>query len=159
MQLLNQLCTASLFLIELARFSINTTLITIQLALFQADLLHEQDQGYLLPAGNAWTDAGFDNEGAIDFWWTHALISDEVRDSLLQSCNFNGVAPLQQRPLTPGSLEHDSKAEVRLGQLVKSCNSCSVLGAGLLVIAVWQCMLQGQVSLCKHGEGNNGSAS
>ncbi|KAL3160668.1 hypothetical protein ABBQ32_010584 [Trebouxia sp. C0010 RCD-2024] len=78
-------------------------------------------KGFLI--GNAWTDAGFDNEGAIDFWWTHALISDEVRDSLLQSCNFNGVAPLQQRPLTPGSLEHDSKAEECLNAIAKTQHS------------------------------------
>jgi len=62
--------------------------------------------------GNAWTDAGFDNEGAVDFWWTHALISDEVRDSLLRSCNFSGVGPLQHETLTAASLERNGKLEV-----------------------------------------------
>jgi len=27
-------------------------------------------------AGNAWTDAAVDNGGAVDFWWSHAMISD-----------------------------------------------------------------------------------
>ena len=63
-------------------------------------------------AGNAWTDAGFDNEGAVDFWWTHALISNEVRDTLLKSCNFSGVGPLQQSSLDGASLEHNGKLEV-----------------------------------------------
>ncbi|DBA89195.1 TPA: hypothetical protein ACH3X1_016344 [Trebouxia sp. C0004] len=66
-------------------------------------------QGFLV--GNAWTDAGFDNEGAVDFWWTHALISDEVRDSLLRSCNFSGVGPLQQEALTAASFDRNSKLE------------------------------------------------
>ena len=65
-----------------------------------------------LCVGNAWTDPGFDNEGAVDFWWTHALISDEVRDSLLRSCNFSGVGPLQQEMLTAASLDRNSKLEV-----------------------------------------------
>ncbi len=66
----------------------------------------------LLSAGNAWTDAGFDNEGAVDFWWTHALISDEVRDSLLHSCNFSGVGPLQQEAVGAASLTRNGKLEV-----------------------------------------------
>lgn len=44
--------------------------------------------------GNAWTDPYVDNRGAVDFWWSHAIISDGSRDSLLQSCNFSGVGPL-----------------------------------------------------------------
>lgn len=67
----------------------------------------------LVCVGNAWTDAGFDNEGAVDFWWTHALISDDVRDSLLHSCNFSGVGPLQQEARTAATLDRNSKLEVR----------------------------------------------
>lgn len=66
----------------------------------------------LVCIGNAWTDAGFDNEGAVDFWWTHALISDAVRDSLLNSCNFSGVGPLQQDVLQAASLDRNHKLEV-----------------------------------------------
>ncbi|DBA70172.1 TPA: hypothetical protein ACH3X2_012218 [Trebouxia sp. C0005] len=75
-------------------------------------------QGFLV--GNAWTDPGFDNEGAVDFWWTHALISDEVRDSLLRSCNFSGVGPLQQEMLTAASLDRNSKLEECLKAISKT---------------------------------------
>lgn len=72
----------------------------------------------MLRAGNAWTDAGFDNEGAVDFWWTHALISDEVRDSLLHSCNFSGVGPLRESSSTAARLERNSKLEVSCWSVV-----------------------------------------
>ena len=36
-------------------------------------------------AGNAWTNARIENMGAIDFWWSHSLISD-VR-ARLGSCS------------------------------------------------------------------------
>ena len=45
-------------------------------------------------AGNAWTDPAYDNQGAVDFWWTHALISDDIRNGLLHDCNFSGIGPL-----------------------------------------------------------------
>jgi len=92
----------------------------------------------LVCVGNAWTDAGFDNEGAVDFWWTHALISDEVRDSLLHSCNFSGVGPLQQEARTAASLDRNSKLEV-------SCplTSCSITlkGADLNAFYLKACRL------------------
>ena len=45
-------------------------------------------------AGNAWTDPAIDNEGAIDFWYGHAIISQDTRDKLKQACNFSSVGPL-----------------------------------------------------------------
>ena len=65
-------------------------------------------------AGNAWTDASFDNEGAVDFWWTHALISDAVRDGLLHDCNFSGVGPLATSDLSRTLDLNKSKVEVGL---------------------------------------------
>eukprot|EP00955_Chlamydomonas_euryale_P105286 365629-Chlamydomonas_euryale.AAC.8 len=41
-------------------------------------------QGFLV--GNAWTDTAIDNEGAVDFWWAHALISDETNQGLKETC-------------------------------------------------------------------------
>ena len=49
-------------------------------------------QGFLV--GNAWTDSGTDNRGAVSFWWNHALISDATYRGLLASCNFSEVGPL-----------------------------------------------------------------
>ncbi|DBA89196.1 TPA: hypothetical protein ACH3X1_016344 [Trebouxia sp. C0004] len=94
-------------------------------------------QGFLV--GNAWTDAGFDNEGAVDFWWTHALISDEVRDSLLRSCNFSGVGPLQQEALTAASFDRNSKLEVTCPP-----TTCSITrtGADLNAVHLAACQLQ-----------------
>ncbi|KAL3160666.1 hypothetical protein ABBQ32_010583 [Trebouxia sp. C0010 RCD-2024] len=78
-------------------------------------------QGFLI--GNAWTDASFDNEGAVDFWWTHALISDDVRNSLLRSCNFSGVGPLQEDLSTAAGLESNGKTERCLNAISKTQHS------------------------------------
>lgn len=75
-------------------------------------------QGFLV--GNAWTDPGYDNEGAVDFWWTHALISDAVRDSLLHSCNFSGVGPLHQDTNDDFNLDRNSKLEDCLKAIAKT---------------------------------------
>ena len=36
--------------------------------------------------GNAVTDTGSDKEGIINFYWSHALISDETYEGLVRSC-------------------------------------------------------------------------
>lgn len=44
--------------------------------------------------------------GAVDFWWSHALISDESADGIKATCNFSTVGPLragQQGELQQGS--------------------------------------------------------
>uniref|UniRef100_A0A7R9YTY5 Carboxypeptidase n=1 Tax=Chlamydomonas euryale TaxID=1486919 RepID=A0A7R9YTY5_9CHLO len=51
-------------------------------------------QGFLV--GNAWTDTAIDNEGAVDFWWAHALISDETNQGLKETCDFSKIGPLKQ---------------------------------------------------------------
>lgn len=65
-------------------------------------------------AGNAWTDAGYDNQGAVDFWWTHALISDSIRDSLLHDCNFSGIGPLAT--VEYSSVDNLDKSKVEVSQ-------------------------------------------
>ena len=100
------------------------TITALQLQISQTDACLVNLQNVVLfnaTAGNAWTDAGFDNEGAVDFWWTHALISDDVRDSLLQSCNFSGVGPLRQSPLEGANLERNGKLEVGHPRLAACC--------------------------------------
>ena len=49
-------------------------------------------------AGNAWTDPEIDNRGAVEFWHSHAIISDEARTGLL-TCNFSDVGPLEAIPV------------------------------------------------------------
>lgn len=45
--------------------------------------------------GNAWTDTATDNEGAVDYWWSHALISDESARGIKKNCDFSKIGPLQ----------------------------------------------------------------
>lgn len=52
----------------------------------------------LLP-GNAWTDATIDNGGAVDFWYSHALVSRATRDNIHRYCKLGEVGPLRA-PLT-----------------------------------------------------------
>ncbi|KAI3426409.1 hypothetical protein D9Q98_008779 [Chlorella vulgaris] len=49
-------------------------------------------QGFLV--GNAWTHAPTDNRGAVDFWWSHGIISSETRDGIVGKCDFARVGPL-----------------------------------------------------------------
>lgn len=70
-------------------------------------------------AGNAWTDPAYDNQGAVDFWWTHALISDTIRDGLLHDCNFSGIGPL-------ASAHFGSPAEVAGSKVKVMCTACRI---------------------------------
>ncbi|KAK2989538.1 hypothetical protein RJ640_016662 [Escallonia rubra] len=38
--------------------------------------------------GNAWIDDATNEKGQIDYWWTHALISDETHEELIAECHF-----------------------------------------------------------------------
>ncbi|GAQ88391.1 serine carboxypeptidase [Klebsormidium nitens] len=49
-------------------------------------------KGFLV--GNAWTDAGIDNYGALFYDWTHAIISDAAYYGVANTCDFNEVGPL-----------------------------------------------------------------
>ena len=35
-----------------------------------------------------------DNKGAVDFWYSHALISDATREGIYSLCNFSRIGPL-----------------------------------------------------------------
>jgi len=51
--------------------------------------------GFLV--GNAWTYMPIDNRGAVDYWWTHALISDDSYQKVTNSCDFTSIGPLSKR--------------------------------------------------------------
>ncbi|GER49325.1 serine carboxypeptidase [Striga asiatica] len=38
--------------------------------------------------GNAVTDNHYDNLGTVDFWWSHAMISDKTHKQLMSTCEF-----------------------------------------------------------------------
>jgi len=50
-------------------------------------------KGFLV--GNAWTVAEEDNKGAAQYWWTHALNSDETFEGIMANCDFTGIGPLK----------------------------------------------------------------
>ena len=53
-------------------------------------------------AGDPLTDPDIDSRGAVEFWHSHAIISDEARTDLL-ACNFSGVGPLGAAPIKPNA--------------------------------------------------------
>ncbi|MEW5304504.1 MAG: hypothetical protein WDW36_007114 [Sanguina aurantia] len=50
--------------------------------------------GFLV--GNPWTDAAIDNLGAVDFWQSHALLSDATALGIRSHCNFSYIGPLDR---------------------------------------------------------------
>ena len=57
-----------------------------------AETLNKTTQGFLV--GNPWTDAGIDNTGVVEYWWSHAIISDSARSGILKNCDLSHVGPL-----------------------------------------------------------------
>lgn len=39
----------------------------------------------------------------MEFWHSHALISDTTRDGLMNKCNFSRIGPLRVEAVTKGS--------------------------------------------------------
>ncbi|GMH85446.1 hypothetical protein TrST_g499 [Triparma strigata] len=50
-------------------------------------------KGFLV--GNAWTVAEQDNKGAVQYWHSHALNSDDTFNNLMESCDFTSIGPLK----------------------------------------------------------------
>jgi len=48
-------------------------------------------------AGNAWTYMPVDNYGAVNTWWTRALVPQTASDMILQLCNLSNVGPLLEQ--------------------------------------------------------------
>lgn len=51
--------------------------------------------GFLV--GNAWSDASIDNRAAVDFWFTHRMISGASYHGIGHTCDFSSVGPLMVR--------------------------------------------------------------
>jgi len=45
--------------------------------------------------GNAWTNAFYDNSGAVFDWWSHAMISDQTYQGIDKNCDFSQIGPLR----------------------------------------------------------------
>lgn len=46
--------------------------------------------------GNAYVDDETENAGMFNFFWTHALISDEIYEGIVSNCNFSEGATITQ---------------------------------------------------------------
>eukprot|EP00887_Chlorella_sp_A99_P004279 scaffold15.g4279.t1 len=51
-------------------------------------------QGFLV--GNAWTSPNWDNPGALDFWFSHGMVSHYVRKQVYKHCDFGVIGPLRE---------------------------------------------------------------
>jgi len=49
-------------------------------------------QGFM--AGNPLTDTAIDNRGALEFWYTHGIISTATFEGISKYCDFNTIGPL-----------------------------------------------------------------
>ena len=49
--------------------------------------------------GNAWTDIGLDNLGAIDTWWQRAIVPKIQVEAIKKHCNLSYVGPLLKSSL------------------------------------------------------------
>lgn len=47
-----------------------------------------------MKVGNAWSDAYYDNRGSIEYFHSHALISDETYEALLANCDLAHEFPI-----------------------------------------------------------------
>lgn len=46
--------------------------------------------------GNALIDDEDEEKGYFDYIWTHALISDEIHEAIVENCNFSSGANVSQ---------------------------------------------------------------
>lgn len=42
--------------------------------------------------GNAYVDDETENTGMFDYFWSHAIISDEIHQGIVSNCNFSEAA-------------------------------------------------------------------
>ena len=56
-----------------------------------------------------------DNKGAVDFWYSHALISDATREGIYSLCNFSRIGPLSV-------LEGANVNKSKVGVPYEACN-------------------------------------
>ena len=70
--------------------------------------------------GNAWTDTVTDNKGALDFWYTHAMISDESYRGIKSLCDFAVIGPLfrgREAVTLPGTYSSSNSSSSKGGVL------------------------------------------
>lgn len=74
-------------IINLKGFIVTTSLSTSLIATLMLVLLSFHFLLFYVQVGNADTDTKYDYIGTVNYWWSHALISDHTYNLLLNSCN------------------------------------------------------------------------
>ncbi len=68
--------------------------------------------------GNAWTVAELDNIGAVEYWYTRAMIDNATRNGIYAVCNMSDIGPLLAQRASPRAsrvVRAASDAEVAMG--------------------------------------------
>lgn len=68
--------------------------------------------------GNAWSVASLDNTGALDHWYTRAMIDQATHDGVLATCNMSDVGPLTARQMR-AEADWEVAAGVPIGSKVR----------------------------------------
>eukprot|EP01114_Cavostelium_apophysatum_P010762 TRINITY_DN2487_c0_g1_i1.p1 TRINITY_DN2487_c0_g1~~TRINITY_DN2487_c0_g1_i1.p1 ORF type:complete len:455 (-),score=74.19 TRINITY_DN2487_c0_g1_i1:20-1384(-) len=63
-------------------------------------------------AGNPWTYMPIDNYGAVFYWWTHALISDQTFFGINTTCDYSDNGPFKKRQTACDDLMGAAAAEM-----------------------------------------------
>ncbi|KAI3448095.1 hypothetical protein Pfo_004760 [Paulownia fortunei] len=62
--------------------------------------------------GNAYIDDEDQSKGVYDYYWTHALISDEIHEGIVENCNFSLGATLSEACQDYTAQAHEAKGNV-----------------------------------------------
>lgn len=80
--------------------------------------------------GNVLTSPAIDSPGAAEFWWSHALISDEVFHGALDNCNFSSLWPLVSQ-LAAGLVSLFRTRGLASPGVCQLCSHCGLFPTGL----------------------------
>lgn len=62
-------------------------------------------------SGNAYIDIETQNSGSYDYYWSHAIVSDEVHEGIVLNCNFSAES------LSETCLKYKKQADFSRGDI------------------------------------------
>lgn len=72
---------------------------------WQNDSPYQQINFAGLMVGNAWSVAALDNEGAVNQWMYHQVISPDIQQGMIATCNFSAIGPLFKKARELGTVK------------------------------------------------------
>ncbi|XP_043707225.1 serine carboxypeptidase-like 25 [Telopea speciosissima] len=80
--------------------------------------------------GNAAMDYYYDNIGTIDYWWSHAMISDETRTKMLNKCDFSQQYNFSKECESIGNIANNEMGNINYYNIyVPKCDKSYRIGA------------------------------